>query len=392
VRDLLERGLDPRDAADAGTFARVAQLEAAVADEAYVWPSMRWEEQKRRLAGLQKSERFKLAALWRVLRDAAGRGGPLRRVELRRDEPTADGELQDRLHVWWRAPLRVPEAPVLLLDASLDERLARKLFPRIQVETIAARRNAEVVQVADTPCSRNRLLSFEGRRTPSRPAPPTGWPTCAASPRSRRAGGACCSSPTRPPRSGSARSPASTSPTSGRLRGLDRYRGHDTIVVAGREQPPPAEVEGLARSLFGDDEEPLVLPGGYTTATRGYRLRDGTRRGVEVAVHPDPRCQAILEQVRERETEQAVDRLRLVHRERPARVLVLVQPAARPHRRPAGDVAGGGAGPAGGRRRPPRRRAAARPGLAGGAVPRPVGDLEGRQAGGGAGGVMAPNP
>jgi hypothetical protein len=155
VRDLLERGLDPRDAADAGTFARVAQLEAAVADEAYVWPSMRWEEQKRRLAGLQKSERFKLAALWRVLRDAAGRGGPLRRVELRRDEPTADGELQDRLHVWWRAPLRVPEAPVLLLDASLDERLARKLFPRIQVETIAARRNAEVVQVADTPCSRN---------------------------------------------------------------------------------------------------------------------------------------------------------------------------------------------------------------------------------------------
>jgi hypothetical protein len=137
----------------------------------------------------------------------------------------------------------------------------------------------------------------------------------------------------------------------GALRGLDRYRGHDTIVVAGREQPPPAEVEGLARSLFGDDEEPLVPHGGYTTATRGYRLRDGTRRGVEVAVHPDPRCQAILEQVRERETEQAVDRLRLVHRE----------PAGPGDRAVNGRstspstgwrVAGGGAGPAGGRRPP----------------------------------------
>ncbi|HEX8373585.1 MAG TPA: hypothetical protein VF606_00210, partial [Geminicoccaceae bacterium] len=109
----------------------------------------------------------------------------------------------------------------------------------------------------------------------------------------------------------------------GGLRGLDRYKDHDTVIVAGREQPPPSAVEDLARSLFGDDDEPLALSGGYSLETRGYRLCDGTRRGVEVAVHPDPRCQAILEQIRERETEQAVDRLRLVHRPRPARVLVL---------------------------------------------------------------------
>ena len=44
---------------------------------------------------------------------------------------------------------------------------------------------------------------------------------------------------------------------------------------------------------------------------------------VDVSVHPDPRAQALLEQVRERELEQAVARLRLVHRDRPATVYLL---------------------------------------------------------------------
>ena len=40
-------------------------------------------------------------------------------------------------------------------------------------------------------------------------------------------------------------------------------------------------------------------------------------------VHADPRVQAILEQSREREIEQAVDRLRLIHRDHPARVILM---------------------------------------------------------------------
>jgi hypothetical protein len=57
--------------------------------------------------------------------------------------------------------------------------------------------------------------------------------------------------------------------------------------------------------------------------TRGYRLRDGSSVTGKVWVHPDPRVQAVLEQVRERETAQAIDRLRLIHRTNPARVIVL---------------------------------------------------------------------
>ena len=79
----------------------------------------------------------------------------------------------------------------------------------------------------------------------------------------------------------------------------------------------------MARCLFGGDTEPLLLTGQYVEQMRGHRMRDGTRTAVKVQVHPDLRVQALLEQTREREVEQMVGRLRLVHRTRPARVFLL---------------------------------------------------------------------
>ena len=62
----------------------------------------------------------------------------------------------------------------------------------------------------------------------------------------------------------------------------------------------------------------------YPTQQRRYRMAGGEAGpAVDVSVHPDPRAQALLEQVREREMEQAVARLRLVHRDRPATVYLL---------------------------------------------------------------------
>ena len=52
-------------------------------------------------------------------------------------------------------------------------------------------------------------------------------------------------------------------------------------------------------------------------------MKDGTRTAVMVQVHPDLRVQALVEQIREREVEQMVGRLRLVHRASPARVFML---------------------------------------------------------------------
>ena len=58
-------------------------------------------------------------------------------------------------------------------------------------------------------------------------------------------------------------------------------------------------------------------------AWRGVRMREGGAEAMRVTVHPDPRVQLLLEQHREREVEQALDRLRLVHNAAPKTVYLL---------------------------------------------------------------------
>jgi len=52
-------------------------------------------------------------------------------------------------------------------------------------------------------------------------------------------------------------------------------------------------------------------------------MRDGTQRQTRVRVHPDRRVQAVVEQIREAEMLQAIDRLRLIHSARKKTVYIL---------------------------------------------------------------------
>jgi hypothetical protein len=52
-------------------------------------------------------------------------------------------------------------------------------------------------------------------------------------------------------------------------------------------------------------------------------MHDGSRREVKVKVHPDRRVQAVVEQVREAEMIQAIDRLRLIHNEKRKTIYIL---------------------------------------------------------------------
>jgi hypothetical protein len=61
----------------------------------------------------------------------------------------------------------------------------------------------------------------------------------------------------------------------------------------------------------------------YPESRRPYRMRDGSRHSVKVKVHLDPRVQAVVEQIREAEMVQAIDRLRLIHSEREKTVFIL---------------------------------------------------------------------
>src|SRR3954451_1720467 len=116
----------------------------------------------------------------------------------------------------------------------------------------------------------------------------------------------------------------------GNIRGIDRYKDFDTVIVAGRQQPPPYAVEATARALFATDPEPLrwletdeTGDVKWSTEARGYTVKDGSQVGVEIERHPDDRVQRVLELTRESETAQAIDRLRLIHRTTPARVYLL---------------------------------------------------------------------
>jgi hypothetical protein len=110
----------------------------------------------------------------------------------------------------------------------------------------------------------------------------------------------------------------------GNIRGLDSYKDFDTIFITGRNQPPQAVVDGMARAIFWDADEPLyhdpaasfevktgvLLP----NESRGYFLTDPDQQwGVNVKSFTDGRIEAIHQQMQEAETIQAIARLRLVH-------------------------------------------------------------------------------
>src|SRR5574337_201002 len=210
---------------------------------------------------------------------------------------------------------------IYILDASASEEVVRPFFPGATFKTMAVERNAYVMQCCSTTCSTTSLV-------PAR----NGNPKSAA-----RAGGRLTevqSLVQRHARNGrkvlvvgpsavvgnpaSNQAPLFTIPTHcefahfNAVRGVDRWKHFNTIIVIGRNQPAVDEVENIARALFHDDPQPLYLPGQWDSQIRGYRLRHG-KQGVKVDVHPDARVQAVLEQIRECESTQAIDRLRLVH-------------------------------------------------------------------------------
>lgn len=97
------------------------------------------------------------------------------------------------------------------------------------------------------------------------------------------------------------------------IRGIDRWKDFDAVVVIGRNEPPVDAMEGYARAIYSDGTSPLALNSNWATMPRGYRLKSAALMGTDVVIHPDSKIQGLLEQVRECETVQAVDRLRLVH-------------------------------------------------------------------------------
>jgi len=107
----------------------------------------------------------------------------------------------------------------------------------------------------------------------------------------------------------------------GALRGINSYKTVAHAVIISRPEPPPYAVETIARVYSNK------LPS--TSGLRMYdkilvrsRARNGAGGVISTTCHPDPLCNAVLNQIRESEVEQAIQRARPVRRTADNRVKI----------------------------------------------------------------------
>lgn len=115
----------------------------------------------------------------------------------------------------------------------------------------------------------------------------------------------------------------------GAIRGRNDWEKIDRIMIIGREEPPPAAVERIARAFAAHDDAPFETLAGkpYPKAQRGIRKRDGSGHGIAVNFHPNAWADRVLKQIRDAEIAQAVDRIRPIFKDQPIEI-VLMSPVA----------------------------------------------------------------
>jgi hypothetical protein len=97
----------------------------------------------------------------------------------------------------------------------------------------------------------------------------------------------------------------------GGLRGSNDWENLNWVVVISRFQIPVGACEERARVYFGSEPD-LLITGQLKRRQAGYRVRSGLHLGTNADYHVDERVQSFMWMNREAETEQAIDRLRLI--------------------------------------------------------------------------------
>jgi hypothetical protein len=127
ARNALLDGRDPRTV----VTAEEAEIAAAVESNSRGGPSISWLDyvtQQKAWASWKRDECLKAGRFWNLLADEHEHPDrPIERIVLERDAETRDGDRRHLIHLHHRRELRLPTAPVILLDADLDPVIARKL-------------------------------------------------------------------------------------------------------------------------------------------------------------------------------------------------------------------------------------------------------------------------
>ena len=265
---------------------------------------------------------------------ASGRPGPAYSL-------VTDG---DGLIAQGRRPWVFDNQRLLLLDGTANWQILRQFVPQLQdVPEIRAHRNAHVIQVRDLTFYRHSLVEKV-------PAGETGakWrPTARLTEvaqfiakvaregrtlvvTNKRVRCALTGEKANGRLSVSGQYAGADIAHFGNIRGTNGFEDHDIVIILGREQPSVRSAERLAKAIWYDTKQPIYcIPVDkkgqvqYLVSRCSHKMHDGSTQSVKVKVHPDRRVQAVVEQIREAEMLQAIDRLRLIHSPRKKTVVIL---------------------------------------------------------------------
>ncbi|NCC61331.1 MAG: hypothetical protein EOM12_10415 [Verrucomicrobiae bacterium] len=217
------------------------------------------------------------------------------------------------------------ETPVLLIDASASREINSRIWGHdLKEENFTVERNAEIIQVRGKEFSKKSLGVPETRYEEQRvllkqviefinsiaeksckPVFVAGPKTVIESIKSRL-------------------HPKVKTGHFNALRGRNEFEDCETAIIISREQAPPVMMEKgtglkksgtepITRALLSRSPEIALTQGTYINAKRKRRMKSGNFEEIEIPVHPNFMCQEVLEQIREREVEQAIDRIRIVN-------------------------------------------------------------------------------
>ncbi|MDC1457832.1 hypothetical protein N8375_02605 [Burkholderiaceae bacterium] len=294
--------------------AEAEEIEKEVAVKVDIKPDMAIPEQERRLSSSAYVVKAHIllkhlsAELGRVNRDES------HVVRFEPDSNDKKNKKAGQLVMTTRKHLNVDSTtPIIFIDANAQKEMLEQFVESVDVVEIAAQRKATIHQFTDRTFSKTKLLSPDGELLPQ-------VKEFIAGVASKGATLVACTKAVKTAICGDGDSYEGASFVNfGNLRGLNDYASFDNVIIFGREQPAASGMSDQARAMWWDSEEPLRglqdksgnQP--YMNEPRGHR---GIQRGsVQVQTHPDWRAQLLLEQVREAESEQALDRLRLLRGE-----------------------------------------------------------------------------
>jgi len=244
------------------------------------------------------------------------------------------------IYLFKRKQLTVPaDVPMIFIDADLSLEILQLYRSNVKLVDIPAKRLATVYQVTDITNSNSKLLY---KNLPLQKKVPTQLAYSAASFIEHMAKTGKTLAVTikdlrtaltgetddKLPKCGDYR--GAEIAHFGSLRGLNDFSDYDNIVIVGRMEPSVKALERQANGLWWDADKPIncVPPNDkgqffFEKLPKAIHYKGHSPHVIRTSCHPDPRAQVLLEQIREAETAQAIDRLRLVHEQRGARVFIL---------------------------------------------------------------------